>query len=58
MIVVRFCLLKVRVHVALHHYFLDYAEERVNNDKNEVAFPFSVHVLSSFISIEEPMPIV
>lgn len=38
MIVVRFCLLKVRVHVALHHYFLDYAKERVNNDKNEVGF--------------------
>lgn len=24
--------------MALHHYFLDYAEERVNNDKNEVGF--------------------
>lgn len=24
--------------MALHHYFLDYAEERVNIDKNEVHF--------------------
>ncbi len=33
--------------MALHHYFLDYAEEGVNNDKNEVAFPDCLLHLSS-----------
>jgi hypothetical protein len=37
--------------VALHHYFLDYAEEGVNNDKNEVAFPDCfLYVILSFLS--------
>jgi hypothetical protein len=44
--------------VALHHYFLDYAEEReIMIRMKLVSRLFSVHVLSSFISIE-PMPIV